>query len=45
MFRLTIEYNSSMDFGPKVVCLVLYEDFLKIIFWFGLKLEIRVIEF
>ncbi len=30
-----------MDFGPHVVGLFLYEDFLKMIFWLVLKLGIN----
>ncbi len=45
VFRFTIEYNSLMDFGPRVVGIFLYEDLLKIIFWLVLKLETSYIEF
>jgi hypothetical protein len=40
VFRFIIEYSSSRDFGPYVIALFLYEDFLKMIFWLVLKLEI-----
>ncbi len=42
MFRFIIEYSSFMDFGPYVIGLFLYEDFLKMIFWLVLKLEISI---
>jgi hypothetical protein len=29
VFRFIIEYSSLMDFGPYVISLFLYEDFLK----------------
>jgi hypothetical protein len=43
VFRFIIEYSSLRDFGPSVIviiCLFLYEDFWKMIFWLVLKLEI-----
>ncbi len=40
VFRFVIEYSSLRDFGPEAIGLFLYEDFLKMIFWLVLKLEI-----
>jgi hypothetical protein len=40
MFRFIIEYSSLRDFGPYIIELFLYEDFLKKIFWLVLKLKI-----
>ncbi len=40
MFRFIIKYSSLKDFGPYVVGLFLYKDFLKMIFWLVFKLEI-----
>ncbi len=40
VFRFIIEYSSLMDFGPKVISLILYEHIRKMIFWLVLKLEI-----
>jgi len=41
VFRFIIEYSSLMDFWPiGKIGLFLYEDFLKMIFWLVLKLEI-----
>ncbi len=43
VFRFIIEYSSLMDFWPLgkiIICLFLYEDFWKMIFWLVLKLEI-----
>jgi len=41
VFRFIIEHSSLMDFGPLVIIgLFLCEDFLKMIFWLVLKLEI-----
>ncbi len=39
VYRFIIEYSSLRDFDPKVIGLFLYEDFRKILFWLGLKLE------
>jgi hypothetical protein len=40
VFRFIIKYSSLKDFGPYVVGLFLYKDFLKMIFWLVFKLEI-----
>ncbi len=40
MFRFITESSSLMDFGPWVVGLILYKDFLKMIFPLVLELEI-----
>jgi hypothetical protein len=40
VFRFIIEYSSLRDFGPQVMRLFLYEDFLKMIFLLVSKLEI-----
>jgi len=42
VFRFIIGYSSLRDFGPLVIGLFLYEDSWKMIFWFVLKLEIRL---
>ncbi len=42
MLRFIIEYSSLRDFGLYVIIgIFLYEDFCKMIFWLGLKLEIN----
>jgi len=38
VFRFIIEYNSLTDFGPHVIGLFLCKDFIKMIFWYVLKL-------
>ncbi len=40
MFRFIIKYNNLTNFGPCVIGLILYKDFLKMIFWLVLKLGI-----
>jgi hypothetical protein len=40
VFRFIIEYSSLRDFGPWVIGLFLYEDFLKMIFWLVFRLVI-----
>jgi hypothetical protein len=44
VFRFIIEYSSLRDLGPYQVTntrsIFLYEDFGKMIFWLGFKLEI-----
>jgi len=40
VFTLIIEYGNLTDFGPHVIGLFLYEDFLNMIFWLVLKLGI-----
>jgi len=40
VFRFMVEYHSFRGFGPHVIGLFLYEDFLKMRFWLVLKLEI-----
>jgi hypothetical protein len=40
VFRFILVYSSLVEFGPQVRGLLLYEDFVKMIFWLVLKLEI-----
>jgi hypothetical protein len=41
VFRFIIKYNSLTNFGPQIVGLFLYKDFLKMIFQLVLKLGIN----
>jgi hypothetical protein len=40
VFRFVVEYSRFRDFCPSVIGVFLCEDFLKMIFWLVLKLEI-----
>jgi len=40
VFRFIIMYSNLINFGPRVIGLILYKDFFKMIFWLVLKLGI-----